>query len=86
MHKSKVSLPVINETTCYEATSAAGVSCQRKSCKQWISYEKGKNCVFITSQEGSLTLREVGKIYNLTRMRICQIEKNIYQKIRSLVT
>lgn len=87
MHKSeqKTKLPVV-QMTCYEAVEKLGSSCQRKQCKQWIDHKSGKNCVLITTQKGPLTLREIGKIYGLTRMRICQIEKNIYQKIRSFIT
>lgn len=86
MHKLEhnTHLKVI-QPTCYEAIDSYGTVCQRKSCKQWINYSQGKNCVLITTQKGPLTLREIGKIYGLTRMRICQIEKSIYQKIRSFI-
>jgi len=72
--------------TCYEATDLHGVSCERRSCKQWINHSAGKNCMVLTTQSGPLTLREIGKIYDLTRMRICQIEKNIFQKIRKTLS
>lgn len=71
--------------TCYDAVKELDCPCMRKSCKHWVSYENGKNCMLITTQSGPLTLNEVGKIYGLTRMRICQIEKNIYAKIRDYV-
>ena len=83
-YEKKIKLPVI-ESTCYEAVDKYGVTCERKSCKNWIDFESGKNCLMITTQAGPLTLSEIGKIYGLTRMRICQIEKNIYQKIRSFI-
>ncbi len=81
---NNISLPVIYDT-CYEAVDKKNIDCMRKSCKQWINYEKGHNCVLVTAQQGPLTLREIGKIYGLTRMRICQIEKNVYQKIKSFI-
>lgn len=86
MHKSKqkINLKVI-QTTCYETIEKYESTCQRQSCKQWINHPMGKNCVLITTKKGPLTLREIGKIYGLTRMRICQIEKNIYQKIRNFI-
>jgi DNA-directed RNA polymerase sigma subunit (sigma70/sigma32) len=28
-----------------------------------------------------MTLQEIGTIYGLTRMRICQIEKSVYEKL-----
>jgi len=83
-HDKKIKLPVI-KSTCYEAVEKYGIACERKSCKQWLDFEQGKNCLIITTQAGPLTLNEIGKIYGLTRMRICQIEKNIYQKIRSFI-
>lgn len=78
-------LKLIDDKTCYNLHETHNVNCQKKSCKNWISYSDGKNCVIITSKAGPKTLQEIGKIYNLTRMRICQIEKNIYQKVKSLI-
>jgi Sigma-70, region 4 len=78
----KKHLNVINGVRCYEAVDKQLHPCERRSCSQWIDYESGKNCVMLTTQKGPLTLREIGKIYGLTRMRICQIEKNVYQKIK----
>lgn len=84
----KQSLPVINdqEQTCYELINMSNCTCKNKTCKQWIPYKDGKNCVFVTTKKGPLTLREIGDIYGLTRMRICQIEKKIYKKIRDYIT
>ena len=84
--KRSTKLVVLNGTTCYEEVEKYDCSCQRTSCKQWIDHESGKNCMLITTQSGPLTLNEIGKIYGLTRMRICQIEKGIYQKIRGFIT
>ena len=82
---NKQSLPIIQET-CYESVEKQALSCQKKNCKQWIPYDKGSNCVLVTTRKGPLTLREIGDIYGLTRMRICQIEKKIYKKIRDHIT
>lgn len=82
---NKRSLPVIKNNSpekCYDAIEKYEIACQRKNCDQWIDHDSGKNCVMVTTRKGPLTLREIGKIYGLTRMRICQIEKEIYQKIR----
>jgi len=82
---NKTKLNVLDNTTCYEAIDKNKTTCQRKNCHQWINHPGGKNCIHVTTQQGALTLREIGKIYGLTRMRICQIEKNIYQKIRTSI-
>lgn len=85
-HKNnKLSLPMVKET-CFESIEKMNCSCKKNSCKQWIPYEKGNNCVLVTTRKGPLTLREIGDIYGLTRMRICQIEKKIYKKIRDHIT
>jgi DNA-directed RNA polymerase sigma subunit (sigma70/sigma32) len=81
----KKSLKVISDKTCFSLHEYYNVDCQKKSCNNWISYSSGKNCVIIASKAGPKTLQEIGKIYNLTRMRICQIEKNIYEKVKNLI-
>lgn len=68
---------------CFELHEKNNINCQKRSCSNWFQHEDGKNCVIITSKSGPKTLQEVGKIYGLTRMRICQIEKNIYEKIKN---
>ena len=80
----KVRLPVV-ETKCFNEVEKYSIPCQRKSCKQWINFKEGNNCIVISARNGPLTLNEIGQIFGLTRMRICQIEKNIYQKIRKFI-
>jgi len=74
---------VIKDATCFSILTKHGVDCQRKSCANWIPHEDGHNCVMIAASNGPHTLQEIGKIYGLTRMRICQIEKGIYEKIKN---
>jgi hypothetical protein len=76
--------PIIEGTTCFAVTAAHGVSCQRKHCRYWIKHPSNQNCVMIASKEGPHTLQSIGGIYGLTRMRICQIEKGIFEKIRKI--
>jgi hypothetical protein len=83
MKKRKLNL--VNDKTCFSLHEKYDVNCQRNSCSNWIDYSEGKNCVLIASKAGPKTLQEIGKIYNLTRMRICQIEKNIYEKVKILI-
>jgi hypothetical protein len=82
--KKNVRLDVVQEK-CFEAIEKYSCTCEKKSCKQWINFPKGRNCMLVTTQAGPLTLNEIGKIYGLTRMRICQIEKSACQKIRSTI-
>ena len=85
MNKKTKNLNVIGDVKCYDAVKKHECSCQRKSCKNWIEFPKSQNCMMVATQEGPLTLNEIGSIYGLTRMRICQIEKGIYQKIRDFI-
>ena len=73
---------VVQGTTCYSAHAQFNVNCKRKRCKQWINNPEGNNCVLISAQKGPHTLQKIGQIYGLTRMRICQIEKGIFEKIK----
>jgi len=76
--------PVIEGITCFSVQDKLNVNCQRKQCQHWISHSESNNCVIIAAQQGPRTLQEIGRIYGLTRMRICQIEKSIYEKIRRI--
>jgi hypothetical protein len=71
-------------TTCFAEQARYSVDCQRQKCQQWIPHSESNNCVIIAAQSGPHTLQKIGQIYGLTRMRICQIEKNIFEKIRKI--
>jgi hypothetical protein len=75
---------IVQGTTCFSVQAAHGIDCQRTRCQHWISYAEGHNCVIIAAKSGPHTLQKIGQIYGLTRMRICQIEKNIFEKIRKV--
>lgn len=67
--------------TCFNAHKECGVSCKKTSCNYWISSERFNNCTMIAAKEGPMTLQEIGEIFDVTRMRICQIEKSIMRKM-----
>ncbi len=73
------------KSTCFEQHEKLGVACKKKDCKNWIKCKTGMNCVLIAAKEGPKTLQEIGEIFDLTRMRICQIEKNILGKLKSSI-
>lgn len=74
---------VVLGTTCFNEQAIHGVNCQRKACRHWVKHKAGHNCILIAAKRGGHTLQEIGEIYNLTRMRICQIEKGIIEKVRN---
>jgi len=72
---------IIMNDTCFAAHARYGVLCMRKKCRNWITNEKNFNCAMIAAQRGPMTLQDIGSVFGLTRMRICQIEKKIRGKI-----
>lgn len=73
---------IVQGLTCYNAQAQYNVNCGRKNCQHWINNVSSHNCVILAAQDGPHTLQKIGQIYDLTRMRICQIEKAIFEKIR----
>lgn len=72
---------VVPNDTCFAAHARNQVCCQRKSCRNWLPDKQHCNCVMIAAKEGPKTLQEIGDVFGLTRMRICQIEKGAYKKL-----
>jgi DNA-directed RNA polymerase sigma subunit (sigma70/sigma32) len=50
-----------------------------------MNNEKSKNCTLIASKDGPMTLQQIGDIFGVTRMRICQLEKRILKKIETVI-
>jgi len=73
---------VVKNTTCFSEHRRYEVDCGKKDCKYWIKHSKSQNCTLVLADEGSQTLQDIGEIFNITRMRICQIEKTILQKFK----
>ncbi len=74
---------VVLGTTCHNEHEKHKVPCQKKDCRYWQSSENSQNCIMISSRQGEKTLQEIGDIFGVTRMRICQIEKLIFKKLMS---
>ena len=74
---------VVKGTTCFLEHTRFGIPCVNTDCRCWIRKSDDFNCVNVTTHLGNfLTLQEVGDIFDITRMRVCQIEKNIINKIK----
>ena len=71
---------------CYEYHSNKRKNCKKTNCRYWIKNKESKNCTLIAANSSkNITLENVGEIFNVTRMRICQIEKRAIAKLRSLL-
>ena len=67
---------------CYEYYSQCNKQCKKNKCRYWIDSKENENCVVVKSKKGTSTLQEIGELFNITRMRVCQIEKQILDKIK----
>jgi len=67
---------------CYNFHNNSGKKCSKESCRYWLELERHKNCTLLASKEGPMTLQTIGDIFGITRMRVCQIEKKILNKIK----
>ncbi len=78
-------VPIKGET-CFSACKNLNIACRISDCR-YHQEMKGQhqNCVINAAEEGPFTLQEVGDIFNVTRMRICQIEKVAKQLLKSTI-
>jgi DNA-directed RNA polymerase sigma subunit (sigma70/sigma32) len=75
------------ETTCFDLLKKFSQDCRcaNKNCKFNFASSQ-KSCLlvqFLDSENENLSLQELGDIFNISRMRVCQIEKGIIRKIVS---
>jgi len=70
---------------CFEAHECYNACCKKQECRQWIDHKESMNCTIIAAKRGPMTLQQIGDIFGVTRMRICQIEKKIIKKIETIL-
>lgn len=54
----------------------------KRNSKKVLTEEQIKTT--LEESDGDITLHEVGELYGITRMRVCQIEKNSLKKLSKL--
>ncbi len=70
------------EKKCYLKILDDNLDCDKTDCRHYISSKKDKNCSLHAACKGPMTLQEIGEYYNISRMRVCQIEKSILKKLK----
>ena len=70
---------------CFEAQVTYSTPCKKNECRYWINSPGNYNCTILASRDGPMTLQQIGEIFGITRMRVCQIEKKILKKISSFI-
>lgn len=70
---------------CFNYNKKNKIECDKKSCRYWLNQCESQNCCLITvndQKNKKITLQDIGDIFDVTRMRICQIEKTAVEKLR----
>jgi len=72
----------ISSKTCFNFHKENNMLCKNKKCRYWHDINESQNCIVNKSNNKKHTLQEIGEILNITRMRVCQIEKQILNKLK----
>jgi YesN/AraC family two-component response regulator len=73
---------------CFEYNKNRKSKCNKKNCRYWINFKSSQNCCINAIKEHEtekFTLQDIGDIFKVTRMRICQIEKIAMKKVKERV-
>jgi len=73
---------------CFEYNKKNKLPCQKNKCRYWVDNNCAQNCCINIVRddnfnEDKFTLQDIGDLFKVTRMRICQIEKTAINKIKS---
>jgi len=73
-----------DKNSCFALHNTNNINCRSKKCRYYHENGEGNNCILnLIDAKESYTLQEVGDLFNITRMRVCQIEKKAIDKLRS---
>ena len=70
---------------CFEYHEKTNLSCEKVNCRYWIKNKESQMCcINLIEKKDNFTLENIGELFSVTRMRICQIEKRAIEKIKSI--
>ena len=74
---------IVVNTTCFAEYEKISIPCEKNLCRQWMKSSCHMNCAVIAANQNDegMTLQQIGDIFGITRMRICQLEKSSLQKM-----
>jgi len=72
---------ILKGTTCFSEHKKYRIPCGKTNCRYWHKMGDTQNCTLISASGGPKTLQEIGDVFGITRMRVCQIEKGILSKL-----
>ena len=69
---------------CAKECISENKQCKRTNCRLWIDYKKDLNCTLITghNNKGPMSLEETAKRFDLSIVRIKQIQDKAVQKLK----
>ena len=57
--------------------------CDKQHCRLWLNYKKDLNCTAVSiKKHGRLGLKEVGERRGISYVRVSQIEKEAFNKLK----
>jgi len=72
---------------CFNYHEKTKSNCEKINCRYWLdSKESQMCCLNLVNKKDNFTLESVGKLFSVTRMRICQIEKRAIEKLKSIAS
>lgn len=77
---------IVEGVTCFSEHRRRNLTCEKCACRLWFDNSENLNCAIIASEDGPRTLHDVGTMFGITRMRVCQIEKDIREKCKLQIT
>ena len=72
----------LKNLSCFAVHSRLDKKCKKNECRYWHELPESNNCIICKSNGVSHTLQEIGDVFDITRMRVCQIEKNTINKFK----